>query len=138
MRSSSAAARHRARRVALDILYQADVSQIDPLVVLEQRRTLDEETSAFAEELVRGVTARRGELDRVIGEHAQEWTVARMAVVDRNVLRLAVHELLDRGDTPIAVVIDEAVAAVKELSTDDSGRFVNGILGAIAREKTGS
>lgn len=135
---SSGAARRPARRLALDILFQADVSQTDPVVALEERKTLGEEIPAFTEELVRGVASRRGALDLVIGEHAEEWTVARMAVVDRNVLRLAVHELLDREDTPTAVAIDEAVIAAKELSTDDSGRFVNGILGKIARERTGA
>ena len=133
---SSGAARRPARRLALDILYQADVTQTDPVVALEERRGLGEEIPAFTEELVRGVAARRGELDTLIGEHAQEWTVARMAVVDRNVLRLAVHELLV-GETPVAVAIDEAVIAAKELSTEDSGRFVNGILGKIARESAG-
>lgn len=129
--------RRRARRRALDILYQADVTRRPALEVLEERREL-EDLDLFTEELVRGVTEHAADLDRLIGEHAEEWTVQRMAVVDRNVLRLACYEMLWRDDVPVAVAIDEAVEAAKELSTEDSGRFVNGILGRIARERAGA
>jgi len=83
---------------------------------------------------VLGVADRLPELDEVIGGAAEEWTVGRMAAVDRALLRLAAHEILHREDVPAAVAIDEAVAAAKELSTEDSGRFVNGVLGRIARD----
>jgi N utilization substance protein B len=73
----------------------------------------------------------------LIGDHAHEWTVERMAAVDRTILRLACYELLHRPDVPAAAAISEAVVAAKELSTEDSGRFVNGILGRIAREIEG-
>jgi N utilization substance protein B len=129
--------RRRARRRALDILYQADVTRRPALEVLEERREL-EDLDLFTEELVRGVTENAADLDRLVGEHAEEWTVHRMAVVDRNVLRLACYEMLWRDDVPVAVAIDEAVEAAKELSTEDSGRFVNGILGRIARERAGT
>jgi N utilization substance protein B len=89
----------------------------------------------FTEDLVGGVEDRRAELDRLIGEHAEGWSVARMAAVDRALLRLAVYELLWRDDVPTAVAIDEAVVAANELSTADSGRFINGVLGRIARER---
>jgi transcription antitermination protein NusB len=92
-----------------------------------------EDLPAFAQELLEGVTATRDELDLVIGQYAREWTVERMPPVDRTILRLACYELLYRPDTPVGAAIDEAVAAAKELSTEDSGRFVNGVLGAIAR-----
>jgi N utilization substance protein B len=85
---------------------------------------------------VLGVSTHLGELDKLIGEYAQDWTVDRMAAVDRNILRLAVFELLHRPDVPPNAAISEAVVAAKELSTEDSGRFVNGILGRIAREAT--
>jgi N utilization substance protein B len=129
--------RRRARRRALDILYQADVTRRSPVEVLKERTEL-EELDPFTVELVRGVTENASDLDRLIGEHAEGWTIHRMAVVDRNLLRLACYEMLWREDVPVAVAIDEAVRAAKELSTEDSGRFVNGILGRIARERAGA
>ena len=123
------------RRRALDALYQADVMGARPADVLEEwRAATGEEVSAFAEELVRGVEEHRDDLDLIIGEVAEGWTIERMAVVDRTILRLAAYELLFGPGTPIAVAIDEAVEAAKELSTEDSGRFVNGVLGRIARD----
>jgi transcription antitermination protein NusB len=129
------AGRHLARRVALDILFQADLTGRDPLAVLDEWQSAGEDVPDFARELVSGVTADRGELDRVLGEHSDDWSVDRMAAVDRAILRLATYEVRSRPDVPIAVAIDEAVEAAKELSTDESGRFVNGILGRIARER---
>lgn len=126
--------RRDARRRAIDILIQADLTHRSPETVLEELDSLGEKIPTFTEELVRGVAARLGELDGMIGEHAEGWTVPRMAVVDRTLLRVACHEMLHREDIPIAVAIDEAVEAAKELSTEDSGRFVNGLLGRIARE----
>jgi N utilization substance protein B len=128
--------RRDARRTAVGILYQADLTGRSPLEVLDERRGLGERSglSAFAEELVRGVTERLQELDRLIGEYAQGWTVARLASVDRTLLRVACYEILYRDDVPAAVAVDEAVAAAKELSTEDSGGFVNGVLGRIVRE----
>jgi N utilization substance protein B len=126
--------RRDARRRAIDILIQADLTGRPPDRVLGELKSLGEKIPTFTEELVLGVAARMGELDRVIGEHAEGWTVARMAVVDRTLLRVACHEMLHREDIPVAVAIDEAVEAAKELSTEDSGRFVNGLLGRIGRE----
>lgn len=128
------ARRRDARRLAVSILYQADVAKRSPIEVLAERKALGERIPRFAEELVAGVAEHLGELDRLIGSHAEGWTVARMAAVDRTLLRLACFELSYREDVPVAVAIDQAVAAAKEMSTADSGRFVNGILGRIARE----
>ena len=126
--------RRDARRRAIDILIQADLTGRPPEAVLAELRSLEEKIPTFTEELVRGVAERLGELDTIIGERAEGWTVPRMAVVDRTLLRVACHEMLHRKDVPVAVAIDEAVEAAKELSTEDSGRFVNGLLGRIARE----
>jgi N utilization substance protein B len=126
--------RRDARRRAIDILIQADLTGRPPEAVLAELRSLGEKIPTFTEELVRGVAERLGDLDTIIGERAEEWTVPRMAVVDRTLLRVACHEMLHREDVPVAVAIDEAVEAAKELSTEDSGRFVNGLLGRIARE----
>ena len=123
-----------ARRIALDILFQADVRGENPADALADWASDDRDVPVFAAELVHGVAASTEELDRLIGEAAYEWTVERMAAVDRTILRLASYELLYRDDVPPGAAISEAVVAAKELSTEDSGRFVNGILGRIARE----
>jgi transcription antitermination protein NusB len=130
------ARRRDARRLAVSILYQADLAGRSALEVLEERRSLGVRVPGFTKDLVMGVEERRAEIDRLIGEHAEEWTVPRMAVVDRTILRIASYELLHRDDVPAAVAIDEAVATANELSTADSGRFVNGVLGRIAQERT--
>jgi N utilization substance protein B len=132
------ARRRDARRLAVSILYQADMAGRSALEVLQERRALGIRVPGFTEDLVAGVEERLAELDRLLGEHAEDWTVPRMAAVDRAVLRVACYELLFRDDVPTAVAIDEAVAAAKELSTADSGRFVNGVLGRIARERAGA
>ena len=123
-----------ARRIALDILFQADVRGEQPADALADWASDDRDVPEFAAELVRGVAESTEELDQLIGEAANEWTVERMAAVDRTVLRVAVYELVHRDDVPLGAAISEAVVAAKELSTEDSGRFVNGILGRIARE----
>ncbi len=126
--------RRQERRLAIEILFQADVTGNDGRSALagwvESGRTVP----PFTRELVEGVTDHLAELDERIGAHSQGWTVDRMASVDRTVLRVAAYELgFDRG-VPVGVAIDEAVRAAKDLSTEDSGRFVNGVLGKIASE----
>ena len=125
--------RHAARRAAVDILYQADVVGTTAADVRDQWRSVGRSIPAYADEVVAGVEATRPEIDRVLGEHAEGWTVARMAVVDRTILRVACYEL--RAGLPAAVVINEAVELANELSTEDSGRFINGVLGRIARDQ---
>ena len=118
-----------ARERALIILYEAESKSIAPSdVIAAQVLTPD----ALTQLLVRGVEADGQQIDELIADHAKGWTLQRMPTIDRNVLRIGVFELLDRPDVPIAVVIDEAVELAKRFSTDDSGRFVNGMLAAIA------
>ena len=129
--------RTRSRQLALQALYSYDQ---DP----ERRRTTmastlkDAEAStevrAFATELAEGVLHRLGEIDKLIAEAAFNWDMKRLASIDRNVLRLAIHELLDRDDIPAAVTIDEAIELSKRFSTAQSGAFVNGILDRIRRD----
>jgi N utilization substance protein B len=132
------ARRRQARRLAVDILYQADVLGRRPEEVLEERRALGERVPSFTEGLVRGVGEHLPELDALIEEHAEGWSVHRLAGVDRTLLRLACFEMLYREDISVAVATSEAVVAAKALSTEDSGRFVNGVLGRIARERAGT
>jgi len=126
--------RRDARRLAVDILFQADVTATDGRSVMAEWDEAGEKIPPFAGRLVEGVSENLPELDRVIGAHAEGWRVQRMAALDRTILRVACYELLYPGDVPVAVAIDEAVRAAKELSTEDSGRFVNGILGKVAAE----
>src|SRR5438105_15161142 len=98
-----------ARRAALDILFQADVRCESPGDALADWASDEREIPAFTRELVEGVAAHLHDLDRLIGEHAHEWTVGRMAAVDRTTLRLATYELLHRGDVPPGAAIDEAI-----------------------------
>jgi len=127
--------RRAARRTALDVLFQADVTGADPLEVLDGWRAAGREVSPFTEELVVGVADHLPDIDLELEEHAEGWPVARMAALDRTILRVALEEMLHRTDVPTSVAISEAVEAANELSTEDSGRFVNGILGRIARER---
>jgi transcription antitermination protein NusB len=124
--------RRTARRVALDILYQADVLARSPRDVTREWREAGKIVPDYAEELVGGVQAGQAEIDAILGTHAEGWTVPRMAVVDRTILRVACYEI--RSGVPVAVAINEAVEAANELSTEDSGRFINGVLGRIARD----
>jgi len=126
--------RHEARRQAIDILYQADVLGELPLDVAEEWEAAAKKVAPFARQLVEGVSDHLDEIDRILGDHAEDWTVARMPSLDRTILRIACYELRFRDDIPVGAAIDEAVEAAKELSTEDSGRFVNGVLGKIARE----
>ncbi len=122
--------RHAARRKAVDILYQADVTESSPSAVLAEWRSAGRSVSPYAEEVVAGVEGSLEELDAVLSEHSEGWPVHRMAMVDRTILRVACFEL--RAGLPEGVAINEAVEMANELSTEDSGRFINGVLGRVA------
>ena len=128
-----------ARRRALDILYEADLLGRPIAEVLARHRDDPEAglPDAYTLELVGGVERLLPELDARIGAAAEHWTVDRMPLIDRNLLRLATFELVERPEVPTAVVLDQAIELAKLLSTADSGRFVNGVLGHIAREARG-
>jgi N utilization substance protein B len=127
-------ARRKARKRAVDILYEADIRSIDPVTMLADRVGAPglPPVNDYTITLVEGVAAHRARIDDVLSEHSEGWSLPRMPAVDRAVLRLGLYELLWAPDVPDAVVIDEAVELAKTLSTDDSPRFVNGILGRIA------
>jgi N utilization substance protein B len=118
------------RRAAVVALYQQDVTGRPMEDVLPSTATL------FTRELVEGVEVERQELDALIEKHADGWTLDRIAPVERNILRVALHELLHRTDIPDEVAIDEAIEAAKELCAAEAPSFVNGILGAVQRERT--
>ena len=123
------AARSKARKRALDILFEAEVRGEPVLDVLEQRTILDSPpVGEYAAELVRGVQAHRERIDQLLGEYAEGWTLERMPIVDRNVLRIGLYEMFWADDVPDAVAISEAVLLARDLSTDASPGFVNGLL----------
>jgi N utilization substance protein B len=123
--------RREARERALSLLYEAQAKDVAPADLLED---LPVAPDPFAADLVAGVGAHQSGLDEIISRYAVDWAVERMPVIDRTVLRLATYELIHHPATPTGVVISEAVELAKEYSTEESGRFVNGVLGSIAIE----
>ena len=134
----SSSSRSKARKRALDILFEAELRDTDAVTTLEEREAAaSPPVRGYTAELVRGVTAHASEIDaRISSCLAAGWTLPRMPRVDRNVLRIAVYEV-DYGDVPDAVAVAEAVQLVSELSTDESPAFVNGVLGAITTSPVG-
>lgn len=146
-------ARRRGRELALAILFQADVARLGPARAIEglseslkmlaeawemppqERRKLAPEIEQFAVRLAEAYFARADDIDERLERLSQDWTLARMPATDRNVLRLAAAEMLSLPDTPLSVVLDEAVEIARLYGTPASGKFVNGVLGALAREQ---
>lgn len=135
-------ARTKARKRALDILFQSDVrgDELSSSLAAEAKRAANEPAREaswlYAREIVDGVIDNRDEIDEQITTFSKDWTLARMPAVDRAVLRIGVWELLFNDEVPTAVAIDEAVELAKEFSTEESGSFVHGVLGRIARTST--
>ena len=130
------AARSKARKRALDVLFEAELRGVPVLDVLAARAQ-DEvpPLPAYAAELVRGVQAHRDRIDELLAEHARGWVLDRMPAVDRNVLRIGAYELLWGAEVPDAVAISEAVQLARDLSTDESPAFVNGLLARLLELK---
>lgn len=130
--------RRRSRCIVLQALYEIDSAGHDPQEVLRNR--LDEQSLppgsiGFINTLVQGVLEHRARLDSLIQENAPEWPIEQMAIIDRNILRLAIFELVSSVGTPYKVAINEAVELAKSFGSDSSPRFVNGVLGTLMRDK---
>lgn len=128
---SAEAGRHEARERAIQLIYEAEQRELDSAAILADQ-VLDPDP--YTATLVAGVGEHRNEIDNLIEEFARGWTLERMPAMDRAVLRVAIFELGHVADVPTPVVLDEAVELAKRYGTDDSGRFVNGVLSAIAKE----
>lgn len=129
--------RRRARIVALQALFEIDIAHHAPDMVLQQRlahKPLPEAGRDFARDLVQGVMAHQAELDALIQNNAPEWPLDQVAVIDRNILRMALFEFAIEGNTPVKVAINEAVELAKLFGSESSGRFVNGVLGTIVSQ----
>jgi len=125
-------ARSKARKRALDLLFEAEVRGMPVLELLAERiAAADPPVSDYAAVLVRGVHEHGPQIDELLGAYSQGWALERMPAVDRNVLRIGAYELLWRDEVPDAVAISEAVTLAGDLSTDDSPGFVNGLLGRL-------
>ena len=146
--------RRAARRLAIDVLYEAEIRDTLPMDALRARQEEgwvipvgDEDPGvghgqpspdalAYAGSLVAGVQKNHADIDALIGRYADRWAIERMPVVDRTILRIAVFEMLWGKGVPVPVLINEAVEIAKSLSTEDSGRFINGLLGRMAEERS--
>jgi N utilization substance protein B len=133
-------ARSKARKQALDILYESDIRNSDPLAILESRDVTEEGPDArpirdFTRELIAGVSANRRKIDELIATYAQGWDMDRLAAVDRNILRLGIFEIIWSDELADGIAIDEAITLAKDLSTDDSATFIHGLLGKISSIK---
>jgi N utilization substance protein B len=130
--------RHRARVAALQTLYETDSSTHKAATALDKIAKddrLPQESKAFARTLIEGVLAQQDELDAIIGKAAPAWPVDQLSPVDRNILRLAICEMLGDNGAPVRAVINEAVELAKSFGSENSARFINGVLGSIERQR---
>ncbi len=134
--SKGTSSRNKQRRYALRILFEMDINRSSVAEVLEAKRDAGEDRvpDEFTIDLVSGVQKHRVEIDRVISEYSEDWDLARMPRVDRNILRMSLCELFYMDDIPPGATINEAVELAKAFSTSDSGKFINGVLGCINRD----
>ena len=135
-------ARSKARKQTLDILYETDIRGTNPLEVLASREITEEGADGrpireYTRELIVGVSEHRRKIDELITTYAQGWDMDRLPAVDRNIMRLALYELLWRDELADAIAIDEALLLAKELSTDESAGYIHGVLGRIVSIKDG-
>ena len=129
-------ARSKARKRALDILFECEVRGLPLGATLDDRVIAGEPpVNEYTVQLIRGISEHQSRIDDLVTTYAQGWTLDRMPTVDRNALRIGVFEILYVDDTPDAVAVSEAMNLVRDLSTDDSPSFVNGVLGNIVRNK---
>ena len=130
-------ARSKARKQTLDLLYEADIRGTAAIDILASRSDDDSDADArpireFTRELIAGISAQKRKIDELISTYAQGWDMDRLPTVDRNILRLAIYELIWTPDLPEGVVINEALLLAKQLSTDESASYIHGVLGKIS------
>ncbi|NCF66129.1 MAG: transcription antitermination factor NusB [Chloroflexi bacterium] len=129
--------RRRARRVTLEVLYEYDIAQHPPGEILQRRlaaNQIDTSGAEFASQLVEGTLSFLDGMDVLIARYAPEWPLEQMAVIDRNILRIAIFEFVASDETPVKVAINEAVELAKTYGSDSAPRFINGVLGTLAEQ----
>lgn len=132
--------RRRARRLTLEVLYEYDIAEHSATATLARRlqeKPMESVGAEFASRLITGILQYQGQMDAIIARYAPEWPLDQMAVIDRNILRIAIYEFLIDGETPVKVAINEAVELAKTYGSDSAPRFVNGVLGTLADEADG-
>ena len=134
-------ARSKARKHSLDILYEADIRKSDALAIIDTRLNISEEAELppvreYTKILISGVTENKRKIDELIATYIQGWDIDRLAAVDRNILRIAIYEILFADDIPDAVAIDEALVLAKDLSTEESAGYIHGVLAKITSIKS--
>lgn len=129
-------ARHKARKRALDYLYEADIKKVDPQYLLAKRPVEDISESIYVSELLIGISDKKRKLDEFITTYAQGWDLDRMPVLDRNIVRLALFEGL-YGNVDLGIVVNEALMLSKELSTEESSQYIHGVLSRVFALKDG-
>jgi N utilization substance protein B len=129
-------ARHKARKRALDYLYEADIKKVDPSYLLQQRPVEDLSEATYASQLLAGISEKRRKLDEFITTYAEGWDLDRMPVIDRNILRLSLYEALYTDLDP-SIALNEALTLAKELSTEESSSYIHGVFSRIAALKDG-
>jgi N utilization substance protein B len=131
--------RTKARGIALQVLYEIDIANHNPVEVLELRLSqskVDDQVMAFARKLVLGIVPYKADLDTFISQHAPEWPLNQVAIIDLNILRIALWEFGVDTQTPLKVAINEAIELAKLYGSESSARFVNGVLGSLANRQT--
>ncbi|PSR29216.1 NusB antitermination factor [Sulfobacillus thermosulfidooxidans DSM 9293] len=126
-------ARHHAREMALRVLFEHDLAHTEPGVLVARLQGQDPDDRQFAESIVHGVLMHQDQIDEIIAQSSVDWRIQRMPTIDRNVLRIAVYELLYEPKTPISVIIAEALELAGAYSTDEAKRFVNGVLSTASK-----
>lgn len=126
--------RRKARRAALEILYQSEISDLTIETILRDKIFWRGDLPEFSERILEGIVAHREQIDRLIIDSTDNWALDRMSIVDRNILRMAIYEMLFEPDIPTSVSVNEAVELAKVYGSQDSGKFVNGVLGRVAHD----
>ena len=132
--------RREGREMALQVLYLSDACRLPVETALKSALSQkgSDLSNEFCRHLVKGVLEKKDEIDRVLSLYTENWEISRMASVDRNILRLSAFEIMNDLDTPVSVIIDEAIEIAKTYSTEESGKFVNGVLDKVKNERPGS
>ena len=133
--------RRKSREIVLQVLYEMEIKNTEPKLALQmywngpaQAIEIPDEIRCFAIDLIEGIYRNKREIDQLVEKHSLHWKLIRMSVVDRNILRLGVYELLYLHDIPTSVILNEAIEIAKKFGTEDSGSFINGILDKVAKE----
>lgn len=124
--------RRQARAIALEILYQSEITGLTSVIAIERRSFIEQETPEFTLKLLDGIRENQAMIDILIERYSENWVLERLPIIDRNILRISIYEMVYEPDIPLSVSINEAIELAKSFGGTESGRFVNGVLGQAA------